>query len=194
MFSARKLRGLQQPIYLIETLPITNNDERQYVVMGTSKKVYNVTINTSPSCDCPDHTTRKTRCKHIYFVLLRIMKVNTGNVDQELYTSIEVQNMFNNIPEVTKLLCVDDKMKEKYHKLKNNESLEVEKKDTDDLCPMCLDDLNNGSELDYCKYSCGKSIHKDCINMWLSSGKDNCLICREVWNKEKEKIGNYIVL
>ena len=36
------------------------------------------------------------------------------------------------------------------------EQKEVSQKfDKGDVCPVCLDPLENGKELDYCKYSCG---------------------------------------
>ena len=73
--SARKYRGKTQRIFLIECSDI-NEYSRSYIVCGTTKNVYKVTIKNTPVCSCPDHQMRRRRCKHIYFVLCRIMNVS----------------------------------------------------------------------------------------------------------------------
>lgn len=196
MSYARKLRGTTQNIFLIETIITGKVYEREYVVMGSTGNIYNVLIANTPSCTCPDHMTRGNRCKHIYFILLRVMKINEDDEDQDEYSNDELLNMFNNIPNITKNLIVDDHKKECYDKLKHNKQLnkkddkkEVKQRGTDDLCPICLDDLENGDELDYCKYSCGKAVHKICYGMWTKKKASNCIFCQASWtavDKEKE--------
>ena len=66
-------------------------------------------------------------------------------------------------------------------KLKMNES--SKKCKVDDMCPICLDDLDNGEELEYCKYSCGKAIHKMCFQMWFHKNSIKCLFCGANFNK-----------
>jgi hypothetical protein len=83
--------------------------------------------------------------------------------------------------------------------------------DQDDTCPICCDDLlpagssslivpgaggssassdddfNANNSLVFCKYSCGKSLHKKCFDMWqkhqnLSNHTAlKCVSCRELW-------------
>ena len=67
-------------------------------------------------------------------------------------------------------------------------------KDTADLCPICLDDLENGTELDYCKYSCGKPIHTICFKMWAKKKSKTCVFCRENWEGVKKQDAGYINL
>ncbi len=61
-----------------------------------------------------------------------------------------------------------------------------------------MDELQTEEELDYCKYGCGKSIHKNCFVMWTKKNLGNCVYCRTDWiikeNKTKGKngYGNYI--
>ena len=64
-------------------------------------------------------------------------------------------------------------------------------KETNDLCPICLDELENGDQLDYCKYSCGKSIHVVCFGMWCKKNTPKCIYCKCNWNKQ---IGEYVNL
>jgi len=61
----------------------------------------------------------------------------------------------------------------------------------DDICPICLDKINNGKELDYCKYSCGLTLHKKCFEMWEKRNKGICVFCRANWYPDKKK-KNYL--
>jgi len=179
----RKCRGVTQNIYLIETIVNVDECERKYVVMGSTGNVYDVTIKTEPSCTCPDFVTRGRRCKHIYFILVKVMK--TVDSDKDEYTKDDLEYMFNNIPNITNNLVIDDDLKKEYVKLKQAVNLEmVNQKDTDDLCPICLDDLENGDEIDYCKYSCGKGIHKLCYSMWTKQHVATCVFCKAEWTKK----------
>jgi len=159
--------------------------------MGSTGNIYNVIIKNAPECSCPDYTTRHKRCKHIYFILIRVMKVD--DEDQDEYSNVEIMQMFQNIPNVTHNLIVDGKTKQKYDALKNNNKLDqtkstdVVKKGTDDLCPICLDDLENGDDLDHCKFSCGKSIHKVCYEMWTKKKAANCIFCNANWFVKKDE-------
>ena len=192
--STRKFRGLTQKIFLIETLPIKDESIREYVVMGTSKNVYTVTVQNKPACTCPDYSQRQGRCKHIYFVMMKIMKVK--DPDTEKYSNNEIKEMFSRIPKITNTLCVALNIKKKYENYKNKDKYnknkdtdyKVQEKSTDDLCPICLDDLENGEKLTCCKYGCGKSVHEKCFSMWSSQGGEICIFCRTDWNKDKNKI------
>ena len=89
MSSRRIERCYTDNIYLIESIQPEPDYpyERQYLIMGNSGNTYTVTISNQPTCTCPDHTTRGNRCKHIYFVLIRIM--NTYNYTEKTYSDEE---------------------------------------------------------------------------------------------------------
>ena len=181
----RKNRGKTQNLFLIEIK--VNNEEykKEFIIMGSTGNIYNVIIKEKPTCTCPDYKTRNKRCKHIYFVLIRVMKIK--NEDCNIYSEKEIKKMFENIPKITENLIVNNKIKETYEKIKNklDNKNEIIKKDINDLCPICLDDLENGEELDYCKFSCGKSIHKNCYFMWCKTKQDTCVYCRAKWSKNE---------
>jgi hypothetical protein len=161
-------------IYLIETLPPDEDDpyKREFSIMGNSGRVYKVTVENRPKCTCPDFRTRNKRCKHIYFVLIRIMDIE--NYYESKYSDDELETMFNNIPEIAKELMYKGENLE--------DQKEVDQKfDEGDICPICLDPLENGKELDFCKYSCGKTIHLKCFNMWEKSKGGICVFCRAKW-------------
>jgi hypothetical protein len=186
----RKERGLTQKIFMIEHRKNSELDI-EFDVMGTTKNVYTVRITESPICTCPDYVTRNKRCKHIYFVLKRIMKIDElfdGNMDEETdtYTQNQLRQLIKNMPHVMKELVVNDIIKTKYKKLKNSKTEVIKMKDLDDVCCVCFDDLANGDKIDYCKRSCGKPVHDECFKM-VSSAKKNptCLMCGNSWHDDK---------
>lgn len=188
----RKTRGIKQKIFLILTYEYDDDKlERSYEVMGTTGNVYMVTINESPSCTCPDYVTRAKRCKHIYFVLTRIMKVRTEQEDIEKYPNDVLRNMFDSIPIITESLRVDATKLNKFKELKKNKNGEVKMRKImeEDMCPICLMELDDSEDLVYCKYSCGNSIHKECFDMYnLKKTEIKCILCQNLWNPDRQYI------
>ena len=181
MASGRIERCYTDNIYLIESIPPEEDFpcKRKYLIMGNSGKTYKVTISNYPTCTCPDYTFNHRRCKHIYFVLIRIM--NTSNYMERKFEDEELEEMFSNIPDIAKNLM--------YEGERPTEQKEVNQKfDKDDVCPICLDPLENGKDLDYCKYSCGKTIHKKCFSMWEKSKGGICVFCRGKWYSDNPPI------
>ena len=192
----RKQRGKEQRIFLIITHDYDKDIlERQYEVMGTTGNAYTVTINNKPSCTCPDNTIRRRRCKHIYFVLTRIMRVKQDQEDMVEYSNTELKDMISNIPDIVDNLRVDTNKLSRFKTQQKNGNGEVEMRDIneDDMCPICLGSLYEcGEEIIYCKYSCGKSIHKLCFDMYNNKNEYNskCLFCFREWSNEKKQYIN----
>ena len=67
-------RALEQRIYLIDR-EISNAADMHFVVLGAVGKVYYVDINATPRCSCIDYRMRGGQCKHLYFVLCRVLKL-----------------------------------------------------------------------------------------------------------------------
>ena len=198
--STRIERCFTDNLYLVESIPQNSNEEKKriYLIMGSTGNVYSVVITNKPTCTCPDFRQRKKRCKHIYFVLIRIMKVENPIIKK--FTNDNLDEMFNNIPLITNNLIVDKSKRDKFHEItnniKSNNSKEINSKtdnkvkqrlNDNDICPICLDNINNGKELDYCKYSCGLTLHKKCFQMWEKRNKGICVFCRANWYKNKKK-------
>ena len=161
------------------------------MIMGSTGNIYKVCITNQCSCTCPDYLTRLQMCKHIFFVLIRIMKVDSQTIaaiDQHgshgyVFLNSELQSMFDQIPEVTRTLCVSSDYHNRYLQAKDqvDQFGQVPQRQIEgDACPICLDDFEEMKDLDYCKYSCGKSVHKHCLSMWLRNSQ-KCMFCRENW-------------
>ncbi len=218
--SSRKYRGKTQRIFLIECIvgkaSFSNSREkvsknffctdineysRSYMVCGTTKNVYKVTIKNTPVCTCPDHQMRRRRCKHIYFVLCRIMNVSPDKEDLKKYSNQDLLKMFTNIPPVTNNLIVNNNAQKEYMKHKkdgifigkdstNKKDDKIKKQRFDDICPICLDDITDEEDSDFCKYSCGKSVHKICFEKWMdvTHSKKKCIFCQADWGPKKHNV------
>lgn len=77
--NARAARALTQEIdaYIAQ--------DKVFRVRGTTGKCYHVFMSEEPTCTCPDFRYRhRIRCKHIYYVLLKILHILVGYKDPVL--------------------------------------------------------------------------------------------------------------
>ncbi|GAX81448.1 hypothetical protein CEUSTIGMA_g8877.t1 [Chlamydomonas eustigma] len=76
--------GAAHRLYLIDSEPVAppgspSGAKQVFAVMGTTGNVYNVTIGCHPGCTCPDKVQRSSVCKHMLFVMLRVLKCGQNN-------------------------------------------------------------------------------------------------------------------
>ena len=182
-FNLRKHRGKQQKLYFIDSNNI-DDYRKEFNVMGSTGNVYTVSISNETSCTCPDYKQRHARCKHVFFILLRIMNVNENDVDQNKYSNAEIKDMFDNMPGIIEELKIGNTLKNKYNQ-KTPKNTKVKLLGMDDLCPICLEDMNNGEEYDYCQYYCGRAVHINCFDMCKGQNGNNCVFCRNPFNQKQ---------
>ena len=190
----RKARGRTQRLYLIERMPSKAKYKQSFQVMGSTGNVYMVEIKATPSCTCPDYMTRKRRCKHIYFIMLRIMGIVKGE-DKAKYTRLELETMFASVPQIRQDLCVSNTLKDKYAKFKTKEGKEEGEKGVakrlDDSCPICLEEFDDTEPVDYCKATCGKAVHVSCFDLYAKTqARPACVFCRSPWKGLGEGLGD----
>lgn len=184
--NTRRERAFSQPIYFLRMDNTKSQYEKKFIVVGTSGNKYIVKIGKELECTCPDFIERYNICKHIYFIMLRVMKV-TGNIKRTNKKEILI-DYFKNIPHfMNDNLAYNQNSKYNYENQFNNMNCKCVDQKIDDICPVCLvelDDKIDKNDLYYCKYSCGKSVHKSCFNTWVNSGENNnkCIFCRAIWN------------
>ena len=80
---ARIRRALSQRIFLIDT-----KENQTYEISGLTD-CYTVKIRQEKhTCTCKDYERRQTHCKHIFFVLFRVLNISQDDwlVDQSLIT------------------------------------------------------------------------------------------------------------
>lgn len=140
-----------------------------------------------------DHAIRRTHCKHILMVLLKVYRLGFDNpMFQKLTTTREERIRARSSGRVVDpSVLVPTIIRERILKLSHGEQEQVESHpqierrslDTSD-CPICFEEFEQAKidSIDYCKV-CGNNIHQECFNMWKSSkGRDvSCVYCRSKW-------------
>ena len=108
-FQSRVDRAFSQRIYLIECKrpsanDVINDDESNifskistlnkylFEIMGNSGTVYEITIPSASNknkihCSCPDHDGGGNLCKHLLFVLIRVLGLDREKVFNDFYES-----------------------------------------------------------------------------------------------------------
>ncbi|KAF1849902.1 uncharacterized protein K460DRAFT_360749 [Cucurbitaria berberidis CBS 394.84] len=157
------------------------------IIAGSTGNVYTVTIGLVPSCDCP-HAKRGNQCKHIIYIMLRVLKSQEDVAYQLALTSSELRDVIKNAPPMPGVETDGRDGAEKEGEDGNRKPIEGE-------CPICYDELDDKEAVVYCKASCGNNVHKECMQKWsaMSKGKSTCPYCRAKWAEDmgfEGKFGN----
>lgn len=98
---SRKTRALTQNISLIGTT-VDQFNNQIYFVKGTTGNKYKVTMKDKPECSCYDFSVRNCKCKHIYFITLRVLpnKTNVVKNVEQISTEKSIQSI-DSIEKVT---------------------------------------------------------------------------------------------
>lgn len=168
--------ALSQKLYLINQ----NVLQRQYTIMGSTGNVYTVNINLKSNCTCPDNKLRKVNCKHIYFVLFKILSVPPSLIDKLDQNTLD--NLYKQEYELDSSIIISPEKKILYDNLCNN--VVTNNRENDDICPICLDEITDLKDAYYCKNSCKKNVHICCFNMWAKSKGHICVYCSKQWNMQ----------
>ncbi|KAK0856555.1 hypothetical protein LTR03_001292 [Friedmanniomyces endolithicus] len=87
MFCLDRQRDTSKPSHPIETISLA----------GTTGNVYTIVIDKVPSCDCP-HARKGNQCKHIAYVLSRVLRAPARLEYQLALTSVELREIFAKAP------------------------------------------------------------------------------------------------
>lgn len=145
---------------------------------GSTGNVYHITIDKVPTCDCP-HAQKGNQCKHIVYVLSRVLRVPADLEYQLAFITPELCDIFAKAPPLPSQ-AADDSEKDGRRK-----PLEGE-------CPICAEDFepaNSREKVVYCKAACGNNIHKSCFDRWAATKRGarvTCPFCRTPWESGDE--------
>lgn len=206
----RVLRSIDENIILI--FYTTQKYGYLFYILGTSDFIYKILINKNfISCNCEDFLKHKILCKHLCFILfkvLKIYKIFLNNFDIKLIGNEEYleTNFFKNF-KFEDLDWIYFKKKNKninlslkknffnydyFNQFKNYYQqyyFLIHKKihNCNDKCSICLEKNNNGIKCSICK----KIFHINCLNKWFEKMSKKCPICRsDYWNS----IYKYLIL
>ena len=195
-FNSRLDRAFQQRIYLIDCCgdiehKPTNDSSFTFEVMGNTGTAYNINLKEGGKiyCSCPDHDANWKLCKHMLFVLIRILGMNRENVYNDYFKLLDDEKKSFNITNETIELC------SLYLKKRESMLLEGVSKDEmgsgvnrkpigdDDSCPICLEEFSSTKEkIDWCKGQCGNNVHHSCFVKWSTKQSEvSCVYCRGSW-------------
>ena len=143
--------------------------------MGSTGNVYTVSIKEIPTCTCPYNKQRYTRCKHIFFVLIKIIKIPTNLENKLRFDDDDLLTLFDNFDESkisNDLLCTKNAIT-KYDSIINNKQIR------NDVCPICLDPFNDNDKIIKCRSGCNNGIHQECLDEAnkYTNNKDICTMC-----------------
>jgi len=159
-------------------------DDPTFHVLGTTSNSYTVDFvsTPSPTCTCMDFRLRKRCCKHILFVMVRVLSVP---VTSETLTPTNILAATQKITDILATgvcpvgVAYNGNATKTRTTTTTTPSVPQRAYTEDDECPVCYEPF--GTELlVYCTKQCGNSVHKVCFDMWkLHKGK-TCVMCRAV--------------
>ncbi|CUS14651.1 unnamed protein product [Tuber aestivum] len=174
--SERIGRCLTQRMVVLDRQRVVENDIPQEIVKiaGSTGNVYTVHIKLVPICDCPDSSPT---CKHILYVMMKVLKARSDLVYQAALLSSELREIFEKAPPI--------------RSSGEGAGSSAQKPLDEDDCPICYCPFEeNGREaVVYCKAQCGTNVHQSCFRQWASTrgeGAVTCVMCRQPWPGDSE--------
>ena len=141
---------------------------------GTTGNIYTVSITHVPTCTCPNFQKGNPQCKHIVYVLVKVLKAPLHLSYQLAFLTSELREIFDNAgPLPTDTIEDSDK--------------NGKRKPVEGDCPICCCELESETEqIVWCRAACGNNLHKDCFDQWAATkrgGKVPCPYCRTSWQQ-----------
>ncbi|CAK9184886.1 unnamed protein product [Ilex paraguariensis] len=180
----RVLRAIRHRLRLLHR---SNSD---FFILGATGNVYTVSLSLTPSCSCPDRTTP---CKHILFVLIRVLGVSLddGCLLRKTLRPCELHRLLG-LP-MSPESFAGDGVREWFHQLyfpaRQGPSRPVVEIENGAMCPICLEEMERREKLVACA-TCRNPIHKECLMAWKRSSRRksvSCVICRARWRDRAER-------
>lgn len=154
---------------------------------GSTGNVYTVVVARQPTCDCPQGNEGK-QCKHIVYVLARVLHAKHEYVYQLALLTTELQEILTNAPPP---LDEDEGCPGGDH------SHNKKRKPVEGDCPICFSEMEaqGGEPIVWCRAACGQNIHKECFEMWAATRRQQghntqitCPYCRSVWEGDQDMV------
>lgn len=144
---------------------------------GSTGNIYTVTIEHVPTCTCPNFVKGNPQCKHILYVLVKVLKAPSDILYQAAFLTSELREIFDNAgPLPSETVSAEDK--------------DGKRKPVEGDCPICVEELDpKTEEIVWCHAACGNNLHKTCFDQWAASKRNSdvtCPYCRTAWEASVE--------
>jgi hypothetical protein len=215
----RRERALHERLYLLE-----RRSRDTFAVLGATGNVYDVALSEAPSCSCMDFRFRgrTARCKHIMFVLIRVLGASPHDDDTAGCVAprrIPRERLAALLAEPAhRAAAAAPHIVARYEALVRGEAVaELPPRDIDEetnVCAICYEELlpelapGGGAAvgappaaLAHCRFGCGRSLHAACVAHWAAARRRarepvTCVFCRAPWEpppaRSKLPRGEYI--
>lgn len=207
-------RANTQRMYLINQSDSPSSPGCIFSVLGSTGNVYEVRLQHVSTCSCPDFARQKDLCKHIIFVLIKVIGLSPDNplAFQKAYLTSELEElseMMRNrrVGGSRDSILANEEVRTSYTRMLASGKSEDTNDDGDTKsnhiqrrsiegeedwdCPICFDrmDCNDKkNELTFCRGTCGSNFHHDCIVKWLKNcSTKSCPNCRQPWIGEENE-------
>lgn len=178
-----------------------------YVVARTTSTMFQ-SERMKWDCTCPDFLKRNKACKHIYFIVYKVLRFDRDQTDYSKAAHHQdcwefALKRFENKEHDTD---VPEDILKAYNKLR-----EIKKRKTEEItpqglqdgqrnyvgedCGICMEEMKLDEQVIYCNKVCGRSVHTDCFVKWSSHHKSpTCVYCRStiVTNEEYGSTDTYL--
>ncbi|RVD80912.1 uncharacterized protein DFL_008796 [Arthrobotrys flagrans] len=157
------------------------NLREEFKIAGSTGNVYTVVLDNIPTCDCPDSLHKNETCKHILFVMIKVLQARTELSYQAALLHSEIREIFE-----TSSVPVEGDASEDKRQRKPLDS---------DECPVCYEPFEpNEKGVLFCVAQCGSNIHKECFRRWVAVKVGDivtCVMCRTPWEESSADRGSY---
>ncbi|KAG7123256.1 Mitogen-activated protein kinase kinase kinase 1 like [Verticillium longisporum] len=188
-------RALSQRFYVIkrEREGTAECPEESIELAGSTGNVYDIHVGQNSSCNCP-HALQGNQCKHILYVMARVLRASFQHVYQLALLSSELREIFAAAPPIDSKDALDAAKDP-------SASVDDRRKPVEGDCPICFDglDASSNEKVVWCRAACGQNIHRDCFQTWAKTKRQSevtCPFCRSVWEGDEEMVktikGSYV--
>ena len=199
---ARQERARKQRLYLLDQTQ-SNASKICFKVLGSTNNVYKLYFGKENdwTCTCVDFYRRKSYCKHIYFVLERVLGLTDPNTNETWDKALGcLSDRESNIADASAELpteyrpiyeaaVADEKRINISSTIENEEQKEKKTRRKEWLnvaCLICTEEMDCEEDLEWCMQTCGNSVHKSCFARWVKHhGKGSCPMCRSAMGSSK---------
>ncbi len=152
-------RAKTEKMYLLSHSNVENTTH--FIVEGSKGIEYKIILdNSGVKCNCPSFTFNHKICKHIYFIINRVCKLDFETDSKDI-------NIFEIFPNILNILS---------NLTKNTDEVAGPNED----CCICYDSMN-GISVVTCTV-CKNCIHASCMKIWSKSRSKHveiaCPLCR----------------
>jgi len=171
---------------------IQDSGPTSFVLKNQDGKKFKVNIGSMHSCSCGGG--RKNHCIHTLFCLVKIYRLDPCDplIYQLSFIDSEVQKLIsmrhgviqnNNQQKNRERKTYKKEPEENFNKKNSRKRVELK---NDDICPICQDEMTENDDLTWCRNSCGRNIHVECMKHWAehkvqTSDPITCPLCRDNW-------------